>query len=428
MPEFLPFSKAVDWSTKTPLFLGREVDTYDPPIDYKDVSGLTIPSAQAGKGLAYSLDGMYMAVTTGTNSPYLYIYKRVSEGVFIKLDNPTELPPSGTNGVALSPDGTYLVVTHNTSPFITMYKRSGDTFTKLAISGTPSTAYGCEFSSDGVYLSVAHANSPYITIYKRSGDTFTKLSNPSILPNGAALGCSFSADGIYLSVASNTSPFITMYKRSGDTFTKLADPSILPDGSAKDCSFSADGVYLAVAHDVGVVTVYKRSGDTFTKLDFPVAWVATTPYPYACAFSPDGNYLAIGGQNISPTFLMFKRDGDTFSPLTSVARIFSVVYGMKFSPDSAFIAIAHNGTPYISLLKGSGELPYLQAEVIGSGYLCSLPPGTYRLTVDGALKPWEIRTEDTEVNLFPFRFNTSVKVSSYTPADQFKTQAMVVLD
>ena len=40
------------------------------------------------------------------------------------------------------------------------------------------------FSSDDTYMAVAHQNSPFITIYKRSGDTFTKLADPATLPTG----------------------------------------------------------------------------------------------------------------------------------------------------------------------------------------------------------------------------------------------------
>ncbi|HOK44196.1 MAG TPA: hypothetical protein PLD49_11110 [Thermoclostridium caenicola] len=72
--------------------------------------------------------------------------------------------------------------------------------------------WGCAFSPNGKYLAVAHDSSPYITIYKRSGDTFTKLSNPSVLPTGAARGCAFYPDGIYLAVAHDSSPYITIYK------------------------------------------------------------------------------------------------------------------------------------------------------------------------------------------------------------------------
>ncbi|MBP3933480.1 MAG: hypothetical protein J6D44_06370, partial [Pseudomonas sp.] len=81
------------------------------------------------------------------------------------------------------------------------------------------------------------AVSPYITIYKRSGDGFTKLDNPSALPIGTAYGVAFSADGTYMAVAHAVDPYITIYKRSGDTFTKLANPSALPSGIAYGVAF-----------------------------------------------------------------------------------------------------------------------------------------------------------------------------------------------
>ena len=89
-----------------------------------------------------------------------------------------------------------------------------DVFTKLTNpSALPTgTGSGCSFSTDGVYLAIAHNISPFITIYKRSGDTFTKLTNPSTLPTGTGNGCSFSTDGVYLAISHATSPYITIYK------------------------------------------------------------------------------------------------------------------------------------------------------------------------------------------------------------------------
>ena len=110
----------------------------------------------------------------------------------------------------------------------------------------------------------------YITIYKRSGDVFTKLADPATLPTNTGRGCTFSPDGTYLSVAHDTSPFITIYKRSCDVFTKLTNPSTLPAHTARDCAFSPDGTYLSVAHETSpYITIYKRSGDVFTKLTNP---------------------------------------------------------------------------------------------------------------------------------------------------------------
>ena len=178
----------------------------------------------------------------------------------IKLSNPSELPTNNALGTAFSPDGNYLSVCHYDSPFITIYKRSGDTFTKLPNPSTLPTGngYGTAFSPDGSYLSVTHVTSPYITIYKRDGDTFTKLPNPSTLPTGIGVGTAFSPDGNYLSVAHTTSPFITIYKRNGDTFTKLPNPSVLPTSNGNGTAFSPDGNYLSVAHSASpFITIYK---------------------------------------------------------------------------------------------------------------------------------------------------------------------------
>ena len=59
----------------------------------------------------------------------------------------------------------------------------------------PGTGNGTAWSPDGNYMSVAHTNSPYITIYKRDGDTFTKLANPDVLPTGIGWGTAWSPDG-----------------------------------------------------------------------------------------------------------------------------------------------------------------------------------------------------------------------------------------
>jgi hypothetical protein len=52
------------------------------------------------------------------------------------------------------------------------------------------TGRGTSFSPNADYLSVAQSASPFLTIYKKSGDTFTKLPNPSVLPTGFGYGTS----------------------------------------------------------------------------------------------------------------------------------------------------------------------------------------------------------------------------------------------
>ena len=84
--------------------------------------------------------------------------------------------------------------------------------TKLADPATSptGTGWGCAFDPTGTYLAVAHSSSPSITIYKRSGDTFTKVADPSTLPNYDGYGCAFDPTGMYLAVAHYGSPYITI--------------------------------------------------------------------------------------------------------------------------------------------------------------------------------------------------------------------------
>jgi hypothetical protein len=67
-----------------------------------------------------------------------------------------------------------------------------------------------------------------LIIYKRSGDTFTKLANPAVFPSIQVNGCSFDNTGSYLATGAGEPNTLVIYKRSGDTFTKLADPAVMP--------------------------------------------------------------------------------------------------------------------------------------------------------------------------------------------------------
>ncbi len=160
-----------------------------------------------------------------------------------KLADPSTLPASHGRGCAFDPTGTYLAVACNSSPYITIYKRSGDTFTKLANPATlpASTGWGCAFDPTGTYLAVAHYGSPYITIYKRDGDTFTKLADPATLPASHGQGCAFDPTGTYLAVAHVDSPYITIYDafsrtvfKTGNSLFDIQADDVVAAGYAKE--------------------------------------------------------------------------------------------------------------------------------------------------------------------------------------------------
>lgn len=362
-------------SHSVPAWLECDGDLYDTGV-YADLYGvlgdfplaITNPStAPAGstKSSAFSSDGTYLAMTGGT-SPFIYIYKR-SGDVFTKLADPATLPPSGPQAVAFDATDTYLCVTTTAaSPNITIYKRSGDTFTKLADPvGAPGSVayYGATFSPDSTYLALATNTSPFIYIYKRSGDVFTKLADPATLPPGAVNtsypGCiAFDGTSTYLSIVTSTSPYITIYKRSGDVFTKLADPATLPAGQTYSCAFSPDGVYFAVGlvkiTSFESLYIYKRSGDVFTKL--PTAFTFTH-FISGCKFNSNGTELAIGTA-ISPFMFVLKRSGDDFevqpNPLSLPP---ATSYSIAYSGDSSYLQSVGNTAANSKLYKGVSNLP-----------------------------------------------------------------------
>ena len=72
------------------------------------------------------------------------------------------------------------------------------------------------------YLAVGMGVSPWIAIYKKNGDTFTRLPTPATTPTGITYGVAWNGN-THLACSHSNYPYVTVYKRSGDTFTKLAD-------------------------------------------------------------------------------------------------------------------------------------------------------------------------------------------------------------
>ena len=139
----------------------------------------------------------------------------------VKLTDPT-LPAGIVNMPAWSPNGEFLAVVHQTTPFVTIYQRSGKTFTKLGgpVDLPASTGYGAGWSPNGEFLAVGHQTTPFITIYQRSGTTFTKLANPATLPASSVWGVVWSPNGEFLAAGVDANPFVTIYQTSGTLLEK----------------------------------------------------------------------------------------------------------------------------------------------------------------------------------------------------------------
>lgn len=237
-----------------------------------------------------------------------------------------------------------------------IYKRAGDTFTKLP---NISLAFGnvtkCTLSGDGVYLAISYAAAPWLEIYKRTSDVFSKITSPSGITALNTSCCKFSDDGVYLYLGFTSSPLFNAFKRSGDVFTKLTTPLPMFNGAIQDISCSGDGTYIclgSLSNSAQPFSLIKRTGDTFSNLAVPVDTGITGS---VIAFSKDGNYLAVGSSSSAITFL-YKRNGDVFTRIQSLALSTgaSSISGLILNNDGSFLFVADSVR--ISALKNVNDV------------------------------------------------------------------------
>ena len=162
-------------------------------------------------------------------------YFAIKDGLLSDLGGGTELVAAGASGNVLTSDGTDWVSmpvvgvpTYNVTLSNGLIYPIWDFTTpvKLADPATlpAGTGLGTAWSPDGQFLTVAHSTTPFITIYQRSGTTFTKLTNPATLPIGNGVGTAWSPDGQFLTMTYSTTPFITIYRTSSDTPSANGSP------------------------------------------------------------------------------------------------------------------------------------------------------------------------------------------------------------
>lgn len=244
----------------------------------------------------YSPNGEMIAIAS-VFTPFLSFNER---GIIPSLDI---LPTSMVYDCAWSPDSVKVAASLFAPPYIFICKTSsaGVSFKKLpepAILPT-GVASGCDISNDNAFLVIGHNNTPYVSIYK--GENFdTKISNVVPLPPGNVLTCEFNPDSQYLAVGHNTTPFFSVYKRNGETFTKLPDPLNLVSGPVPKLSWHPDGKNIAVI-TWGKTFIYEFINDTLKLLNS--SGIIQSGTHFNCTWSKDGQFLTIlGGGFGEPTF------------------------------------------------------------------------------------------------------------------------------
>lgn len=360
-PEWLPCDGSAFNAT---TYAGLAAKLKQWPVKLTDPA--TMPTG-TGNGCDFSPSDTYLAVAHST-SPYVTIYSRSSD-TFTKLSDPATLPTGTGHGASFSYDGNFLAVGHTTTPFITIYEiTAGPTFTKVSNPATlpPNAGYDCAFDPTNTYLAVAHPNSPYLSIYTWSGTTFTKTSNPATLPTGTGRGVCWDSTGRFLAVAHDTSPYITIYEEDAGTFTKLSDPVDLPASNAYHVAFDSTDTYLAVAHNnESAFTLYKRSDTTFTKVAEPE--ITASGSGRGAAFTDDG-LLFISKNNVAPTLQGVTYDNDVLVEINKqIDSPASQGEKIAVSRTGAYLAEpSGTSTQRVAIFKFSDITPHINSDGHGS--------------------------------------------------------------
>lgn len=290
-------------------------------------------------------------------------YANVPLGI---TDATGQLPPSQPSGLHVSPDTKALLVSHATSPFSSIYSITDKINTVqnpfmginaiAAPTATVAAALNGKYSPRGDLVAFANGTTPFLQVamtggYNRVGAGTGYFSNPGTLPTGAGKMCAWHPSNLFIAVAHTTTPFMSIYPITTYGFgTKLANPVSLPPGNLTGICFAPTGDFLltlsATTPYVGVWAFNPAAGGSIgAKAPDPLVIPSSaTSSPLAgstvCAWSPDGNWVAVlGGSYVY--MWQFDRATGTFS---SNARQYSgTINSIAFTPDSQYLIAAMNG-------------------------------------------------------------------------------------
>lgn len=174
-----------------------QVLTYDAANSRFTTASPTGLGSTSFPGISWTTNGYY--ASTGLSSPYLKLWKSANGIDFTDISAGIDsIQASQHYTTSWDPTNTYMVaiVNNGTYPFI-MYKRSGDTLTRLttAFNELPTSALvtsrnSITWSKDSKYLCIAGASgttTPYgVWMYRREGDNFYHIGQSYYLSAAAA--------------------------------------------------------------------------------------------------------------------------------------------------------------------------------------------------------------------------------------------------
>ncbi len=222
------------------------------------------------------------------------VIKKEYENIIKNVVGLTGIPasPTGYCSVAISRDGNYVAVTsYDGSPYINVYKKSTTGWDKLTVNDVPAGAYyGVGLSDDGTYLVASLATSPYIVFFENTDDVYNILSDPAAenLPNYRSTYIAITPDN-YVLYHERSSPYnLHIYNIAT---RDLISRNVVYSGYSYyyDIFYGTRTLIAIVIRYYIYLYEYTGNGSLVA-----LANVSTGSYAYSCAFSTDGRYISTG--------------------------------------------------------------------------------------------------------------------------------------
>lgn len=307
------------------------------------------------------LGNQYLAVGSSV-SPYLTIYKR-NVNTYTKIPDPASMPPTGVTGVAWN-GSTHLACAHSNYPYVTVYKRSGDTFTKLADFTTnegAATTGHVRFNQHpelgaSTKMAFNYSLPPYFKLFSISGDTFSMYANPALTPTtyigwpSADLNFQQTYEGEFLAIA-NRGIFVYTTGNPPVRITHSMTSNLGVRAASADFAGETQMVYSIF----GTVYYYDiAAGPSFTASS-PATLVLGAFCQGSLERDVNGAGYLFAGLDDVPYFKAYFGPYD-YNQFALSANPPSTVYGISVTAAYApTVACAHTSSPYVTIYNFNGS-------------------------------------------------------------------------
>ena len=264
---------------------GSSPDTarfYSPSVALSTYTNITTNPIRAYTSVGrFSPDGSLFVCDNGNNAEKIFIYQTHGSAdatTWTKLPALGQQPLDSLWTAEFSPDGQWLAVGHNTSPYVEVYNTA--TWTKRPAPATTvgGTAYSISFSPDSSMMAATGAN---LRVY----NTSTMGLVPGVPSLSWPSWVRFSADGANLLTDNSSAPFIRRYETTGWTSQPIGAGS----GLSYQARASSDGRWLAVQTEVGVDV---WDAETWNRFPISILQFDGVSGSVGLSFSKDSKYFA----------------------------------------------------------------------------------------------------------------------------------------